>query len=357
MTPRFHRLQVADRRQETADAVSLAFAVPPDLADAYRFDAGQYLTLRQTLDGEEQRRSYSICAAPYEGELRIAVKQVPGGLMSTWLNAVVKPGDWLDVMTPTGRFGLQPQPDASRTILAIAAGSGITPILAIIRDLLHREPHSTLLLFNGNRRLGDVMFREALDDLKDTYLSRFVLTNIYSRERQDVDILSGRLGAENFRQMLTATCQGKPIDAALLCGPEDMIVAITATLQTLGLSETQIHTERFVSASGGRPRCKPADLPTSITVATAQILLDGRQTEIALAPGETVLEAALRAGLDLPFACKAGMCCTCRAKLVSGSVEMEANYSLTPTEVAEGFVLTCQSRPTAPTLVVDFDHS
>ncbi len=353
MTPRFHPLRVADVRRETSDAVSIAFAVPPNLTSDYAFSAGQYLTLRQTIDGEDLRRSYSICAGPDDGELRIAVKRVPGGVFSEWANTAVLPGDTLDVMTPTGRFGLPPEPGC---LVFFAAGSGITPVLSLVRGMLARDAHSRAVLFYGNKSTQDVLFREALEELKDRYLGRLSVHHVLSQEQQDIPVLNGRLDAEKVRLLLHHVVPPASIGHAYICGPDAMTDAISATLLDLGLSPEQIHTERFVSALGGRPRSKPALVPGAAPFATAAILSDGRRTEIPVAEHETVLDAALRAGMDLPYACKGGMCSTCRAHVTEGAVQMALNFSLEPWEIAAGFVLTCQAHPTTSRVVIDYDH-
>jgi ring-1,2-phenylacetyl-CoA epoxidase subunit PaaE len=354
--PRFHTLTVHQVRRETPDAVSIAFAIPPDLAADYAFDSGQYLTVRAVLDGEDVRRSYSICSGPDDGELRIAVKQLDNGLFSTWLNTTLRAGDVLDVMTPTGRFGLHANPGDGRTHVGLAAGSGITPILSIIRGVLSREPHSRFFLFYGNRSALDILFRGELDSLKDRFLSRLAVFHVLSQEQQDVPILNGRLDAAKIRVLLRAMVPAATIDHAFVCGPTGMIDELESVLQELGLRPDQIHAERFVSALGGKPRPKPALIPGAPPAHIAALIVDGKRREVPVAAGEAVLDAALRAGLDLPFACKGGMCSTCRAKVTEGSVRMEVNYSLEPWELQAGFVLTCQAHPTTPRVVIDFDQ-
>lgn len=355
-TPRFHALRVLDVKRETADAVSIAFDVPAGLRDDYRFDAGQYLTVRKELDGEDVRRSYSICSGPDDGELRIAVKRVDGGLFSAWANSEIKSGDVLEVMTPTGRFGIVDDAGGGRVVACFAAGSGITPVLSIIRGILGREPASRVFLFYGNRSTEDMLFREALEDLKDRHLGRLSVFPVLSREQQDVPVLNGRLDADKVRLLLRHIVPVETITRAFVCGPADMSEAVQAVLRELGLPAANVHVERFVSALGGRPRAKPAAVRTEIPFATAALTSDGRGAEVPVAEGESVLDAALRAGMDLPFACKGGMCSTCRARLVEGSVEMAVNFSLEPWEIAAGFILTCQAHPTTPRVVIDYDH-
>ena len=354
--PKFHALRVADLRRETADAVSIAFAVPPDLVEDYRFKGGQYLTLRRTIEGQEVRRSYSICSGPDDGELRIAVKRVDGGLFSEWANSGIQAGDTLEVMTPTGRFGVIPAPDAGMTYACFAAGSGITPVLSIVRGVLGRERDSRVFLFYGNRSTGDMLFREALEELKDRYMGRLSVFHVLSGEQQDVPVLNGRLDMEKVQLLLRHLVPAEAVDHAFICGPTGMIDEVGATLADLGLRPDQIHVERFVSALGGKPRPKPTPVQNATPYATAGLVVDGRRTDVPVAEGESVLDAALRAGLDLPYACKGGMCSTCRARVLDGTAEMTLNFSLEPWEIEAGFVLTCQAHPTSRSVVIDYDQ-
>jgi ring-1,2-phenylacetyl-CoA epoxidase subunit PaaE len=354
--PRFHRLAVNDLRRETADAVSMTFKIPSELANDYSFAPGQYLTLRTTMDGEEVRRSYSICSGPDDGELRIAVKKVDGGAFSSWAADELKSGDELDVMTPTGRFGVAPVPEGSRTYVGFAAGSGITPLLSIVKGVLAREPNSRFFLFYGNRSPEGVMFREALEELKDRFLQRFSLFHVISGEEQDLPILHGRLDGEKVRVLLRSLVPAAMVDHVFVCGPTAMSDDIEATCRAIGIAEDRIHVERFVSGLGGKPRPKAVIAPSAPPKAFASLIIDGKRREVPVAEGEAILDAALRAGMDLPFACKGGMCSTCRAKLVEGKAEMDVNYSLEPWELKAGFVLTCQAKPVSDRVVVDYDH-
>ena len=356
VAPRFHGLVIAEARRETKDAITVAFEVPPHLAADYRFEPGQYLTLRTTLDGEEVRRSYSICSGPEEDELRIAVKKVEGGLFSAWANAELKAGDEVEVMTPTGRFGLAGAPGDGRVHVAFAAGSGITPVLSILRGVLVREKSSRFFLFYGNRSTSDMLFRVALEDLKDRFLGRLSVFHVLSQEEQDLPILSGRLDGAKVRRLLTGIVPAAAVDHAFVCGPSGMIDDVEATLKALGLADDRIHVERFVSVHGGRPRPRAPIPPQAVPAHVAVLVVDGKRREVPVAAGEAILDAALRAGLDLPFACRGGMCSTCRAKLVEGAAEMALNYSLEPWELKAGFVLTCQAHPTTGRVVVDYDQ-
>ncbi|MDI4235361.1 phenylacetate-CoA oxygenase/reductase subunit PaaK [Bradyrhizobium sp. Arg237L] len=356
LAPRFHRLAVHDLRRETADAISMTFAIPKELASDYSFAPGQYLTLRTMLDGEEVRRSYSICSGPDDGELRIAVKKVDGGAFSNWAAEDLKTGDELDVMTPTGRFGVAPAPEEARIYVGFAAGSGITPILSIIKGVLAREPQSRFFLFYGNRSTSGMLFLEELEELKDRFMQRFSLFHVISGEEQDIPILHGRLDGEKVRVLLRSLVPAASVDHVFICGPIGMSEEIEVTCRELGLGDDKIHVERFVSEFGGKPRPKKIVEPGAPPKAMASLIIDGKRREVPVADGEAILDAALRAGIDLPFACKGGMCSTCRAKLVEGKAEMELNYSLEPWELQAGFILTCQARPCSDKVVVDYDH-
>lgn len=354
--PRFHRLAVNDLRRESSDAVSMTFAIPRELADHYAFSPGQYLTLRATLDGEEVRRSYSICSGPDDGEIRIAVKKVDGGAFSSWAADELKRGDELDVMTPTGRFGVVPPAEAGRIHVGFASGSGITPILSIVKGVLACEPDSRFFLFYGNRASDNIMFLEALEELKDRFIDRFSIFHVISGEEQDIPILHGRLDGDKVRVLLRSLVPATSVDHVFICGPPGMSEEIEATCRDIGIADDRIHIERFVSEFGGKPRPKKAVAPDAPPKAIASLIIDGKRRDVPVAEDEAILDAALRAGVDLPFACKGGMCSTCRAKLVEGEAPMDLNYSLEPWELKAGFVLTCQAKPSSERVVVDYDH-
>ena len=336
----------------------MTFDIPGGLRDFYRFYPGQYVTLRATLDGVEIRRAYSICSAPGDGELRIAVKRVDDGAFSSWANDGLRIGDELDVMTPTGRFGAAPEPDAARIHVGFAGGSGITPILSIARGMLAMEPQSSFFLFYGNRTVADMLFRESLEELKDRFLDRLSVFHILSREQQDIAILNGRLDREKIALLLRSIVPARTIDHAFVCGPTGMSETVEAALAELGVESARVHVERFVSEFEGKPRPRPA-APAPQAIAAGRmvgIVLDGKRNDVPVAAGEAILDAALRAGLDLPYACKGGMCSTCRAKTVEGTTRMDVNFSLEPWEIARGFVLACQAHPTSERVVIDFDQ-
>lgn len=347
----FHALPLADVRRETADCVSLAFAVPAALRDVFAFAPGQYLTLRATLDGAEVRRSYSICAGPDDGELRVAVKHVPGGQFSGFANTRLAPGMTVEVMPPEGRFGAAP---ARGLTLAIAAGSGITPVLSLIKATLAADPAARCVLLYGNRGTADIIFRTALEDLKDRHLGRLSVIHVLSREEQDIPILHGRLDAARITALLPALATPGEVEVAYLCGPGGLADTAAEALATWGVPRGRIRTEHFAAATPPRPApVVPAD---AAPFARATIVHDGKTNVIPVAEGEAILDAAERAGLDLPWSCRGGMCSTCRAKLTDGAATMAQNFALEPWETAAGYVLTCQAHPTTPTVTVDYDH-
>src|SRR6266536_3307937 len=361
MSVAFHRLKISNVRRETPEAVSIAFAVPPELAEAYRFDPGQHLTLRTTFLGAETRRSYSICTGLDEGELRIVVKRQDGGKFSGWANETLAPGVAIDVMTPQGRFGIRPDPDAARNYLAIAAGSGITPIMSILRGVLAREPRSRVVLLYGNRTAQSIIFKRELEALKDCYLDRLSVHHVLSRERQELDLFNGRIDAEKIAAVLKATLPADAVDHAFLCGPGDLIENSRSALLRLGVLPERIHVEHFTvdgmpAPAPIRAEPRPEAEADAEAEATVEIRLNGLDHLVPLHSGETIVEAGLRHGLEMPYSCRGGMCCTCRAKLVSGQVRMDRNFSLEPWEMAAGYVLTCQSHPLTPKVAVDYDH-
>jgi ring-1,2-phenylacetyl-CoA epoxidase subunit PaaE len=355
-TPKFHRLAIRDLRRETSDAVSMTFAIPAGLAQDYAFAPGQYLTLRTMLDGEEVRRSYSICSSPDDHELRIAVKKVDGGAFSSWALDELKSGDELDVMTPTGRFGVAHAPEEARVHVGFAAGSGITPILSIVRGILAREPNSRFFLFYGNRATNGILFRQTLEELKDRFMGRLSVFHVLSQEEQDLPILHGRLDRDKVNVLLRAMVPAAAVDHVFVCGPVAMSEEIEASCIGLGIPAERIHVERFVSEFGGKPRPKVVIAPEAPPKAVASLIVDGKRKDVPIAEGEAILDAALRAGMDLPYACKGGMCSTCRAKIVEGETTMDVNYSLEPWELEAGFVLTCQAHPVSERVVVDYDQ-
>jgi ring-1,2-phenylacetyl-CoA epoxidase subunit PaaE len=355
---RFHALPIAEVRRETADCVSVVFAVPSQLAPVFSFSPGQYLTLRTIIDGEDLRRSYSICSGAADGELRVAIKKVPDGLFSTHANTNLKPGDVLDVMPPEGRFVLPArEPAPVRRYLMVAAGSGITPILSLTKSILGRDPADEVTLVYGNRTSQSVIFSEQLEDLKNRNLGRLTLVHVFSREVQDVPLFNGRIDGQKIRALAGIAYDPATLDHAFLCGPADMIAACRAALLEQGVDANRIHSELFTSAVPSGPRRPRADISDSAPSAEIVVTLDGRRHVFPWHTDDAgLIDAAQRAGLELPYSCKGGMCCTCRCRVVEGEADMAVNYSLEPWEIAAGFTLACQARPKGERLTIDFDQ-
>ncbi|MCP5261231.1 MAG: phenylacetate-CoA oxygenase/reductase subunit PaaK [Rhodoferax sp.] len=356
-TTRFHSLTVRQVHSTTRDAIAVTFELPPELAAAFDYVQGQYLTLRTTLDGQEVRRSYSICSAVQDRRLRVAIKRVGGGLFSNWAAEHLRPGIAIDVMPPQGQFHLPLEPDARRHVVAFAAGSGITPVLSIVKTTLLAEPHSQVTLVYGNRSSGSVMFKEELEDLKDSYLGRFNLVWIMSREAQDIELFNGRIDYDKCCQLLEHWIDPAGIDAAFVCGPQDMMLAIERALRDKGVDPTRIKTERFGTVlDDARVRATRAP-PQGSGQCTVQVVLDGTRRSFVMDKNRlNLVDAGIQAGLEMPFSCKGGVCSTCRALVVQGEVDMDNNFALEDYEVARGFVLCCQSYPVTDTLEIDFDR-
>jgi ring-1,2-phenylacetyl-CoA epoxidase subunit PaaE len=358
----FHPLRVREIVPDTAEAVVVSFDVPIDLRDVFGFTQGQYLTLRTQIEGQDLRRSYSICAGVDDGELRVGVRKVNGGVFSNWINAHLQPGDTIQVMAPQGRFFVPLDAQAHRHHLGIAGGSGITPILSIMKTALHREPQSRFTLIYGNRQLKSTMFKEEIEDLKNRYMTRLVLHHVFSDEHTDAPLNRGVMNREKIGDFLTSVVPARSIDHAYICGPFQMNDESEAALLAAGVPEERIHIERFgvalPAASGGAAvgavihEAQPGDAEAARIV----IVRDGLQREISFAKGQpSILDAASAAGLEVPFSCTSGVCGTCRAKLIEGEVRMERNFALDKAEVANGFVLTCQAHPLTERVVLSFD--
>lgn len=345
----FHRLAVADVTRLCDDAVAVTFAVPPELGEDYAFRAGQSLTLRRFVDGREERRSYSICA-PEGAAPRVGVREVPDGLFSTWLVRAVRAGDEIEVGTPTGRFTPERTPGVH---VLVAAGSGITPVLSIAATVL-RDPASTVTVVYGNRRTDTVMFADELAELKDRHPDRLHLVHVLSREPRDVDLFTGRLDAGKLEALLAVLPEPAAVDHWWLCGPLGMVRGARDLLHALGVPVERVHQELFYVASPPPP-VRHEDAPLSGLTSEVTVVASGRSTTLTLPAGTPVLDGAQRVRPDLPFACKGGVCGTCRARVTSGTVDMRRNFALEESEVAAGFVLTCQSTPRSDAVTVDYD--
>jgi ring-1,2-phenylacetyl-CoA epoxidase subunit PaaE len=358
--PKFHALTVSDVRKETEDTVSVAFEVPTELKESYQFKQGQYLTLRADIDGEDVRRSYSICRSPLDNELRVAIKKVEGGKFSTYANEVLKAGDELQVMTPLGRFYTQLDPENEKHYVAFAAGSGITPVMAHMRTVLQTEPKSEFTLIYGNKSSASIIFKEEIEDLKNEYMERMRVYHVLSREQNEVPLLFGRIDNEKCNLFLKYFIEPDSIDEVFICGPAPMIENVREELNTAGVDSKKVHFELFASPQqlAERKGTEEPKKERENIQAKVQIILDGVSTEFEMKSEDTnILDAALKNGADLPFACKGGVCATCRAKIDEGKVEMDVNYSLEPDKLERGFVLTCQAHPTTDKVVVNFDEA
>jgi ring-1,2-phenylacetyl-CoA epoxidase subunit PaaE len=344
--------------RETEDSVSIEFEIPEDLKETFRFTQGQNLTLKKELNGQELRRNYSICTSPFDNRLKVAVKKVDGGLFSTWANESLKAGDVLEVLPPTGNFNTQLHPDQKKAYVAFAAGSGITPILSIIKTTLLTEPQSTFTLVYGNRSKATILFKESLEALKDKFIDRFRVYHILSREKTDAPINHGRIDTEKLALLFEKLIDLKRCDEFFLCGPEEMIFCIRGYLAGRGVAEDKIHFELFTVPGQTRQKStvKTETGESEGPKAQVTIKVDGIHFDFDLAyESETILDAALKQGADLPYACKGGVCTTCKAKLVEGKVAMDVNWGLEPDEMEKGFVLTCQSHPQTEKVFLDFD--
>jgi len=353
-TGAFYPLVVKEVRRETKDAVSVAFELNDEQWSVFRYTPGQYLTFRAAINGEEVRRSYSICAAPHEGELRVAIKEIEGGKFSTYANRTLKAGDTLESMAPAGNFAWKHEGSAAH-VVGWAAGSGITPISAIAKSVLNSDNESTFTLFYGNKNSNSIIFKNELEDLKNTYVDRFEVHHVLSREDQGSDYTSGRLDADKVKGY-----NGKFFDVAtttghFLCGPLGMIEGVSGVLESLGTAKPTIHFELFNTAGATAEAIAKSSSKASAN-AKVTVVLDGEETHFEMGPKDYVIDAALDAGADVPYACKGAVCCTCRAKVLKGTAEMVMNYALVDDEVKDGYVLTCQTHATSDELVISFDE-
>ena len=355
---KFYSLPVAKVQQQTRDTIAVTFDIAPELASSFAYQQGQHLTLRTMIDGEDVRRSYSICSAVQDNSVRVAIKRTQGGLFSSWANEHLKPGMTLDVMPPMGHFNVALDPDRARHYVAFAAGSGITPILSIVKTTLMAEPNSSFTLFYGNRASSSVIFKDELSDLKDIYTSRLKLAYVMSREQQDIELFNGRITKEKCEQFLKHWIRIEDIDVAFICGPEDMMQGVSAALQEAGMPKEHIKVELF-AASIPKHQHKPRAFEAGVRHETeVTVIMDGNAASFSMDKDkESILDAGLRAGIDMRYSCKGGVCSTCRCKLVEGKVDMDANYALEDYEVARGFVLSCQSFPVTDKVVIDFDQA
>jgi ring-1,2-phenylacetyl-CoA epoxidase subunit PaaE len=352
----FHPAKVTRVERTTRDAV-VVYLEPED-PQAFQFKPGQYLTFRRTIDGQDIRRSYSICAGAHDAALRVGVKRVPGGAFSTWVNDELEPGETIDVMPPAGNFTMATDEAAERHYLAVAAGSGITPVLSLMKTILADEPNARFTLIYGNRSVANMMFREEIEELKDRYLNRLSIIHMFSGG-SDLPLFSGRIDAEKCDELFSTLIDVGSLDQAFICGPETMMHTVSDKLQEYGLEKSKIKFELFGAPQEGRlakPR-KTAGEDVATRTCSVSVILDGVRHETAIHDNQTsVLEAALAADLDAPHSCKAGVCSTCRAKVLQGDYELAANYALEDYELEQGFVLSCQCLPKSDHIVIDYDQ-
>ena len=356
MAEHFHALRIAEIVPETSEANSIRFEVPAELRERFAFKAGQHLTLRATIDGEEVRRNYSLCTAPDDQDWMVTVKRIGGGLFSNWVGDELKPGDSLDVMPPHGSFTTEFDHSKSRHLVAIAGGSGITPVLSLAKSLLKYEPQSRFTLLYGNRDSSSVIFLETLAGLKDKHIGRFEIYHFLDAEEQEIELFNGMLNRERLEEAIPALVpDAADVDGWFICGPGPMMDAAEGILLDRNVPKERIHIERFTAdRPAGAVAQEIAQLQTQAEGVTVAVTLDGRTRRVPFTAGN-ILDSARAAGLPAPFACKAGVCATCRAKVIKGKVEMAARYGLTDEEVADGYVLTCQSVPLGDGVAVDYD--
>lgn len=362
--PSFHLLCVSEIREETPEAVSIKFDVPPQLQEAYQFLPGQYITLRQQINGEEVRRSFSISSAPEDNELRVAIKLLKGGKFSSYALEKLKVGDELEVLPPLGKFTPRDNKETAgrKNYLAFAAGSGITPIMSILKSVLRNQPESTFTLVFGNKGRKDIIFKEEIEGLKNKYMQRLVVYYLFTREEADAEIFNGRISNEKVREFQKGLLDVNTADEVFICGPEPMILDLRQYfLEDLSFDTHRFHIELFTSPDQPNPKSEEWHEEAKKNEITEEsevtIHIDGASQMVKLAySGDSILDQGLMAGMDLPYSCKSGVCTTCRAKLVEGEVDMEVNYGLEPEEIAQNFILTCQSHPKTKKVVVDFDE-
>lgn len=359
MAAQFHTLQIQEINKETEDCVSLTFKMPQELRSSFKYIQGQYLTLQANIFGEQVRRAYSLCSSPLDNEWQVAIKKVPQGTFSTFANDVLAVGDSLEVMPPLGKFYTDVDPKQKKHYLAFAAGSGITPILSILKTVLQAEPQSRFTLVYGNKGRQSIIFFEEIEALKNQHLNRLAIHHVFSREALDAEVNNGRIDAGKLQQLRNGLIDMNSVDEVFICGPATMTEILRKELPKLGLTDKQIHFELFASPDQEKGEKRSYEVAPEIAEkqAMVSVTLDGKTIDFPLSfGGENILDASLKHGADLPYACKGGVCSTCRAKLTEGEVDMEVNYALEEEEVKNGFILTCQSHPRTDKIAVDFDQ-
>ena len=354
MRPSFHPLTIKEIKRETSEAVSISFEVPADLTNDFAYKSGQYLTLKASINGEEVRRSYSLCSSPSENTWKVAVKAIENGKFSNFANETLKAGEVLEVMNPMGTFVL-PDDLSNKNFVFFAVGSGVTPVLSMLKTALFDSDSSTVTLFYGNKGFSSIIFREEIESLKNKYMDRLRVIHVLSRESLGNAIQKGRIDKEKSIQLIDSFLDVSTIDGVFVCGPKDMIFGVKDAFVEKGFNESLVHYELFSSGST-KPKVEEKKQEESIS-SLVTVIVDGEVLEIPLKSNEiNILDAALNAGADLPFACKGGVCCTCKAKIIEGTAKRDVNYALEADEVEAGYILTCQSHPTSEKLIVSFDE-
>jgi ring-1,2-phenylacetyl-CoA epoxidase subunit PaaE len=354
---KFHKIKVADIYKETDDCSVITFDIPSDLSEEFKYRQGQHLTLKADINGADTRRSYSLCSSPVDHQWKVAVKLIPGGKFSTYVNSELKTGDTIELMPPSGAFGVEVQPEKSKNYLFFSAGSGITPILSMIKTHLVKEPHATCKLFYVNRTAKSIIFKEELEQLRNTYFGRFEIYYFLTKERRDIELFNGRFDDEKMKVLTSTFIDIPDTSEVFLCGPEDMVNYVSNYLVHAGLPKELIHFELFVSGLSEEDKQRAERLSQQNVEGVEVTIVDaGKEFQFTMTKDyDNILDAALGAGADLPFACKGGVCSTCKCRVIEGSVEMKVNYALEEDDLAQGFVLSCQSVPTSERVKVDFD--
>jgi ring-1,2-phenylacetyl-CoA epoxidase subunit PaaE len=353
---KFHRIKIADIYKETKDCSVISFEIPVELQEEFQYSQGQHLTLKSSIDGKEERRSYSLCSSPIENKWKVAVKKINGGVFSTFVNEKIKKGDYLELMPPNGDFFIPVNPSQSKNYIAFAAGSGITPILSIIKTHLALEPQSTFKLFYLNRSVKSIIFKEEIELLKNKYFDRFEIFHFLTKEHRNIELLNGRFTKEKLQVLSSKIIDIPAIDDCFICGPEEMIFLLRDELVSAGLSQDKIHFELFSTGNSEEDKQRISKILEQKVEGTEVTIIDGgKEFHFTMDDDfDNILDGALAAGADLPFACKGGVCSTCRCQIISGTVEMKINYALDENEVAKGLILSCQAVPTSKNVVIEF---
>jgi len=354
----FFNLELNEIRKETEDSVSISIKIPDQLKDKFSYDSGQYITLKHVVNNQDVIRSYSLCSSPFEDDFRIGVKKIENGLMSTYLNEGLELGGSLEVMMPDGRFSIHPDKNEEKHYVGVAAGSGITPILSMIKSVLLVELKSTFTLYYLNKNESSMMFQKEIEEYQQRYPENLKVYNLYTRQDQENSLFNGRITKDKFLDLMRHNKDVQKSDGVFICGPEDMIFDVGAALQDFGYDKDKVHYELFGTPSDKMKEQAPEVESDFEGESQVMVIMDGDEFEFLLrSDGDFILDASIENGADAPFSCKGAVCCTCKAQVIEGKATMDMNYSLSDEEVEEGFILTCQARPASEKLVVDYDVS